>query len=113
MQADKVQTVLEFYKKKIPKDDYYRLEDALFEAPDKLYDRIMNCNKLLSIKKYTLITIFLGFFAVDRFLIKDYAVAILKIIGNILFLGIAYFADLYFFMKKVKEINSERLFSYF
>ena len=113
MQADKVQTVLEFYKNKIPKDDYYRLEDALFEAPDKLYDRIMNCNKILSIKKFRLITIFLGFFAVDRFMIKDYVVGVLKILGNFLFLGIVYFADLHFFIKKVKEMNAEQLFSYF
>ena len=112
MQADKVQTLLEFFKKKIPKDDYYRLEDALFAAPDKHYERILNC-RLLSIKKYTLISVFLGFFAVDRFMLKDYVVGVLKIIGNLLFLGVAYFADLYFFMKKVKEINAEKLFSYF
>lgn len=111
MQADKVQTILLYMKNKIPKEDYYRLEDALFTAPDKVYDKILSC-ELLSVKKYTLITIFLGFFAVDRFLLKDYAVAILKILGNLFFLGIVYFADLYFVIKKVKEINIERIFNY-
>ncbi len=111
MQADKVQTILTIMKNKIPKKDYYRLEDALFEAPDKVYDKILSC-KLISMTKFTLLSVFLGFFAVDRFYLKDYVFAVLKIIGNVLCLGIVYFADLYFAREKVKEININRLFEY-
>ena len=111
MQADKVQTILMVMKKQIPKNDYYRFEDALIAAPDKVYDKLLAC-ELLSLKKYTLISIFLGFWGVDRFLLKDYVIGVLKILGNFFFLGIVYFADLYFIRQKVKEINISRLFDY-
>ena len=112
MQADKVQTILEFYKNQIPKDDYYRLEDALFSAPDKDYDKIMNC-RMLSVKKFRLVSIFLGLFGVDRFMLNERGLGILKILGNIFFICIPYFVDLHYVIKRVKEINSERLFNYF
>ena len=111
MQADKVQTILMVMKNKIPKKDYYRLEDALTVAPDKVFDKIVSCD-LISIKKLTLLSVFLGFFAIDRFYLKDYVFAILKILGNIFFIGIVYFADLYYAREKAKEINLSRLFDY-
>ncbi|MBE5731587.1 MAG: TM2 domain-containing protein [Clostridiales bacterium] len=111
MQADKAQTILMLMKNKIPKKDYYRLEDALFDAPDKVFDEILSC-QLISIKKFTLISIFGGFFGLDRFYLKDTAFGILKILGNIFFLGTVYFADLYYAREKAKEINLSRLFDY-
>ena len=112
MKADKVQTILELYKGYITEDNYYKLEDYLFEANDKVFDKIINC-KLISVKKVTLLSICLGLFGIDRIYIGDYVFGILKLIFSVLTLGILWITDIYYITKKVKQINAERLFDYF
>ena len=112
MQSDKVQIILELFKGYIDKDNYYKLEDALFEANDRVYDRIINC-KLVSVKKVTLLSIFLGLFGIDRFYIKDYIFGILKLAFSVLTLGILWITDIYYITKKVKQKNAEKLLDYF
>ena len=112
MKADKVQTVLELYKGYISEDNYYKLEDYLYEANDKVYDKIIKC-ELISVKKITLLSIFLGLFGIDRIYIKDYFFGLAKLVFGVLTVGVLWLTDIYYITKKVKQMNAEKLFDYF
>lgn len=96
------------YKDKLPKESLIPLKGKLENASDDVYDNLMLApvnNPIIML----LISIFLGAFGVDRFILGDIGLGICKLIFGWLTFGIWPLIDIYFCYKKTLSKNLEAI----
>lgn len=79
------------------------LREKLLSAPDEKLNAI-SCISMKSPVTYLLVSIFLGELGVDRFMLGDIGMGILKLLTGGL-CGIMWLIDIFTIMNKVKEQN--------
>ena len=89
--------------KKFPKDKLQIIEQKLYMLPDEKYE-VLRSVKLLKPGHVTLFSVFLGMFGVDRFILGDVGLGVLKLITHG-FCGIFYIVDWFLVSKAAKEKN--------
>ncbi len=108
MQSDKVFQLLAKFKDDIPSEKYLLLQNALSYAGDEYYERLL----AIDVKSSTtvlILSIFLGGYGIDRFIIGDVTLGILKLLFGWATLGIWPLVDIFFSYKKAKEINFDNI----
>ncbi len=108
MQEEKARDVFEAIRDKLPEDKSRIVLGALREADDPVYDGIM-CSRLYDPIHILLFSIFLGGFAVDRFMIGDIGLGVAKLLFGWLTCGIWNLIDIFFSYKACKEKNFRKV----
>lgn len=102
MEKTKSDTIFMQYKDVIPTDKQPYFRKCLNETDDKSYDMLLIA-KTYNPKTVLLCSIFLGVFAVDRFMLDDIGLGILKLLFGIWTFGIWHLFDIYLCYKKAKK----------
>lgn len=108
MTKEQVNSILMAYKDKLPKESLISLKERLENAPEEIYDNLM----LAPVKNpiiMLVLSIFLGAFGVDRFILGDIGLGICKLIFGWLTFGIWPLLDIYFCYKKTLDKNLEAI----
>ncbi len=103
MQQQMVYAFLNENFKKFPKNKLQVIEQKLYMLPDDKYE-VLRSVKLLKPGHVTLFSVFLGMFGVDRFVLGDIGLGVLKLITHG-FCGILYIIDWFLVSKAAKEKN--------
>lgn len=89
--------------KKFPKDKLKLIEQKLYTLPDEKYP-VLCAMKFIKPRTVILSSVFLGMFGVDRFILGDVGLGVLKLITHG-FCGIFYIVDWFLVSKAAKEKN--------
>lgn len=104
MDSNKVNHLVLYFKDKVSDMGTPMLMNALKDADDSLYDRLI----LTNVKSPTttiILSVFVGVFGVDRFYIGDIGLGVAKLILGWATCGIWPLIDIFFSYKSCKEKN--------
>jgi len=105
MEQNKVESLFLSLKDSVPQEKLAVLKNALNNAPADRYD-LVNLVKLKNPTTILLMSILLGGIAVDRFMLGDIGLGILKILFGF---GIWPLIDIFLCYKKAKEQNLQEI----
>ena len=108
MEQNKLNAIMMQYKDAIPETDVLRFREALTNAPDEAYDRLI-CVPTKSSTTTLLLSIFLGGLGADRFYLGDVGLGVCKLLFGWLTLGIWPLVDIFCSYKKAKLKNINEL----
>ena len=103
MDSNKLDTYLTTNQKMFPEDKILSLKEKLAQVDDATFDRV-SATGLKDPMMMFLISVFVGELGVDRFMMKEIGMGIVKLVSFGGF-GILYLIDVIKIMKKVKEMN--------
>ena len=103
----KVEMYILSHKNYFPSNKLIYLKTKMLNLDEKEFDLIY-FTKLKSPDLIFLVSVFFGVFGIDRFMIKDIAIAILKLFTFSLCLTL-WFYDLFTIAERVKKINFETI----
>ncbi len=103
MESQKVNALMFALGKNIPQERVYELQQALISAPDERYG-ILAAYPAKDPVVVTLMSVFLGTMGIDRFMIGDIGLGLLKLF-TFGVCGIMWFVDLFLVGKRAKEKN--------
>lgn len=104
---EKVKLYIKTYKEYFNKNDEQKLYKELVNKDDKTLIKIININ-LINPKKIKIYSILLGLFGIDRLIIKDYKIGILKLI-TLGLCGFLYVYDVLYLKEKIKKDNYKKI----
>ncbi len=110
MEKSEINALMIQFANKIPLNKSLILRDKLEKSTEdaKIYlSSIYLYNPVVVI----FLSLFLGYFAIDRFYIDDIEVGVVKLLLGWLTLGIWSFIDIFLCYKKAKEKNFEKIIS--
>jgi len=108
MTQDKVDMYLANYANYFPADRIMFIKDKL-EALDDSKFAMLSCMELKDPTTMLIISIFLGGFGVDRFMIEDTGMGLLKLLTFGGCCGIIAFVDLFLIMGRTREKNFQKI----
>ena len=103
MEKQKVESLMLEIGKNIPQERVYELQQALINAPDEKYGLLaaLPTKDPLAI---TLVSVFIGTLGIDRFLLGDIGLGVLKLLTAGV-CGIMWFIDIFLVGKRAREKN--------
>ena len=107
MTEEKVNLFLMTNGKYFPQEKLMYLKDKLMRADDDKL-AIISSVELKSPTTSTILSVFLGEFGVDRFIVGDTGLGVLKLLTAGCF-GVMWFVDLFLISKRAKEINFSKI----
>ncbi len=110
MEATNVEKYLTMNAKYFPSENMYELKQALLEADDCAYDLISSI-ALKNPNTYLVISIFLGSYGVDRFLLGETGMGVLKLLtGGCC--GVLTIIDWFRVQKRTREYNYHQIMGF-
>ncbi len=108
MTEEKIKQVMGKLDGIIPNDSYMAVRNALATADDEKADKILSTS-FHSPGLIALTSIFLGWLAIDRFVLNDLGIGLAKLLLGWLTLGIWQFLDIFCCYKKAKSRNLQKI----
>ncbi len=103
MEQQKVDSLMFALGKNIPQERVYELQQALINAPDEKYG-LLAALPTKDPLVITLVSVFIGTLGIDRFLLGDIGLGVLKLLtGGVC--GIMWFIDIFLVGKRAREKN--------
>lgn len=102
-----IDSFLASHQKELPPEKLQYLHDKLFAADDAALSRV-SAVKLHNPAGLVLVSVFLGFLGVDRFLLGDPILGLLKLLTLGGF-GVLTVMDWFLIARKARQVNFERL----
>lgn len=103
MQQQKVDSLMFAFGRNIPQARVYELQQALINAPDEKYG-IVAAIPTKDPLVVTLVSVFAGGLGIDRFLLGDIGLGVLKLLTAGV-CGIMWFIDIFLVGKRAREKN--------
>lgn len=104
MEANRVNALMLQFKDVVPREKIGVLKTSLRNADDDSYEAV-NAVKIRNSKAVLLVSIFLGMFGIDRFIIGDVGFGIAKLLFGWMTCGIWPIIDIFFSYKAAKQKN--------
>lgn len=102
MERSKVNTFLVLYKGEIP-DNKVMLFKSLLEKADDEYESALSAVKMINSSTILLVSVFLGSLGIDRFMLGDIGLGVMKLLFGWFTLGIWPLIDIFFCYKKARN----------